>query len=472
MSSIRPRAALGVALVALAACTDNEPLGLEPRQPAAAPAASMAALTTDGFLAPIPINIPSLYGGYAIANDVNDRGIVVGESDQRAFVWTATGGTRELPGLVPGQSSSATGINADGWVVGQARAADGWAHAVKWSPTGVVTDLGTVPDGVDSRATGINRAGQVVGTAYRYGKDVGFIHDGATMTALLAPGQDNCEGRAINDQGVVALACASYFGGAASFRYAAGAYEVLGGLFSGDRTDVRGINGNATFVGSSYGSGRRAVIWPRTGIAQDLGGLGGDTWGVDINDAGQAVGFYMPGGIRRVVLFDPVFGNRDIGTAGNARAEPKAMNNLGDIVGTHDGLDNFFRAVLWKAISRPALDVQPGEIRLARTKTVTVYLLSNTWFDATQVDVATTLLHLNGSTTGIRVATGKGGAPATSVVDINADGRPDRAFTYNMADLKAGGLTTATTSWVLKNMTEPLTRRPFHASDATPPRVL
>jgi probable HAF family extracellular repeat protein len=257
MSSTRPHAALAAALVTLAACADNEPLGPGTRQPASSPAASAAALSAGGFLAPIPVNIPSLYGGYAIANDVNDRGTVVGESDQRAFVWTATGGTRELPGLVPNGTASATAINADGWVAGTARAADGWAHAVKWSPAGVVTDLGTVPDGVDSRATGINRAGQVVGTAYRAGKDVGFLHDGATMTALLAPGQDNCEGRAINDQGVVALACASHFGGAASFRYAAGAYEVLEALAAGERTDVRGINGNATFVGSSYGSVRR-----------------------------------------------------------------------------------------------------------------------------------------------------------------------------------------------------------------------
>jgi hypothetical protein len=58
------------------------------------------------------------------------------------------------------------------------------------------------------------------------------------------------------------------------------------------------------------------------------------------------------------------------------------------------------------------------------------------------------------------------------VVDVDADGRPDRSFTYNVADLKAAGLTTATTSWVLRNLNEPLTRRPFHASDATPPRVL
>ena len=173
-----------------------------------------------------------------------------------------------------------------------------------------------------------------------------------------------------------------------------------------------------------------------------------------------------------MVLFDPVFGNQDVGTAGNARAEPKAMNNLGDIVGTHDGLDNYFRAVLWKAIARPAMDVQPGEIRLARTKTVTVYLLSDARFDAATVDVGTTLLYLNGGTTGVRVATGKGGAPSTGVVDVNADGRPDRSFTYNVADLKAAGLTTATTSWVLKNMSEPLTRRPFHATDATPRRVL
>lgn len=461
---------LPLSVILLAACTDEQPLGVDTRPTQSVPTPRATATAATGFLAPVVVQIPSLRGGYAIANDVNDNGVVVGESDGRAFLWTAAGGTRELPGLVPGQLASATAINADGWAVGYARAADGHAHGVKWSPEGVVTDLGLLPGGYDSRATGINRSGQVVGTATNaYGMDVGFVHQG-TMTALLAPGQRHCEGRAINDQGVVALACASYFGGGRGFRYAAGAYEILEVLAPGHRTEVRGINGNGTFVGSSYGNGRHAVIWPRVGLAQELGGLGGDTWGVDINDAGQAVGFHQPAGRKRVVLFDPVFGNQDIGTAGNARAEPRAINNLGDIVGTQDGLNNFFRAVLWKAVARPGVQVRPEEIHLRRTRYVTVFLLSSAHFDATHPDAAHARLYLNGSETPVPVATRVRG-PRNRITDVNGDGLTDRAFTYDMDDLKAAGLTTGTTSWVLKDMDSPAARRPFHGTDATPPQL-
>ena len=458
-------------VLTLAACTDEQPLGVDPR--ALSPSLDeMSVAAADGFIAPLAVELGTLYGGYSIAYDVNDGGAVVGESDQRAFVWTPGAGIKELPGLVPNQPAGARAVNADGWVAGWARAADGQSHAVKWSPKGVVRDLGTVVAGGYSSATGINRSGQVTGTASdAYGRDVGFLHDGATMAGLLAPGQSNCEGRAINDQGVVALACASHYGGGRGFRYAAGSYEILGVLNGGDRTDVRGINGSGTLVGSSYGYGRAAVIWPRIDLAQSLGGLGGDTWGVDINDAGQAVGFYMPGGRSHVVLFDPKYGNQDVGTAGDARAEPKAMNNLGDIAGWHDGLNNRFLGVVWKSVSRPRLNVKPGEIRLATTKTVTVNLLSDAKFDATRARAASVRLHLDGSETGIPVAL-RDGVPITSVADVNGDGRRDRTFTFRVDDLKAAGLTRATNSWVLRDLSDPATRRPFHASDATPPKVL
>ena len=75
------------------------------------------------------------------------------------------GGARQLSitdlGTLPGGDFSvAEGINARGQVVGESNTASGATHAFLWED-GRMTDLGTLPGG--GEAHGINARGQVVG---------------------------------------------------------------------------------------------------------------------------------------------------------------------------------------------------------------------------------------------------------------------------------------------------------------------
>jgi probable HAF family extracellular repeat protein len=71
-------------------------------------------------------------------------------------------------GVLPGgSSSSATGINAFGTVVGSSGSAQNpaGAFAFLWSRKGGMKNLGTLPGGAWSSASGVNDLGQVVGIA-------------------------------------------------------------------------------------------------------------------------------------------------------------------------------------------------------------------------------------------------------------------------------------------------------------------
>ena len=118
-------------------------------------------------------------GTRSLARDINDRGQVVGSSTTRpeeaapapeyAFLWE-DGEMTELP-VIEGDYSAAVAINRDGVIVGVASTDDGdgitygiGIHAAKWED-GEVTDLGTLGEGESSTASGINRDGMIVGSS-------------------------------------------------------------------------------------------------------------------------------------------------------------------------------------------------------------------------------------------------------------------------------------------------------------------
>ncbi len=154
--------------------------------------------------------LPSFGGSQTVPVDINDRDQVVGQSInadglERAFLWTADNGIRDLGSLVeetektrsltkqdsanigtvatelgepvlsPGgkvfkqavissvlrRQSEAGAVNEQGWVVGTSRAIDGLDHPFLWKPETGMIDLGILPGYVGGAPTGINNRGQV-----------------------------------------------------------------------------------------------------------------------------------------------------------------------------------------------------------------------------------------------------------------------------------------------------------------------
>jgi len=107
------------------------------------------------------------------ANGINNVGQVVGFSESnpdRAFIWSASEGMRDMNALTGGfgQHPVANDLNDLAQVVGRHESAFGFpganmGHAFVWSESnGVILDLGTVPE-ERSEAFAINNLGQAVG---------------------------------------------------------------------------------------------------------------------------------------------------------------------------------------------------------------------------------------------------------------------------------------------------------------------
>jgi probable HAF family extracellular repeat protein len=107
---------------------------------------------------------------------INEGGQVAGNSApapaafNHAFLWSRA--HRINLGTLGGESSSASGINDHGAVVGQATTTDGSGRGFVWRH-GVMTDLGVLAAGGEngSRANDINNHGWIVGASEAAGGD-------------------------------------------------------------------------------------------------------------------------------------------------------------------------------------------------------------------------------------------------------------------------------------------------------------
>src|SRR5580658_10597006 len=115
---------------------------------------------------------------------INDSGTVVGCSDtetsegypctgtvagQHAFMWTKSGGMKDLGTLSGATISGAIGINSAGVVVGYSNVKGQPATnfvAVQWSSAGAISNLGTLSGGSSSSAFEINSAGEIAGDSF------------------------------------------------------------------------------------------------------------------------------------------------------------------------------------------------------------------------------------------------------------------------------------------------------------------
>ncbi|GAB4052618.1 hypothetical protein GCM10028775_34700 [Catellatospora paridis] len=82
---------------------------------------------------------PAAAGEHSFLVEINDAGTAVGESGNRAAIWTVEAGMRRLPDF--GLHSKAVGINASGWIIGEADVEPYEPHVVAWDPQGRIWDL-------------------------------------------------------------------------------------------------------------------------------------------------------------------------------------------------------------------------------------------------------------------------------------------------------------------------------------------
>jgi probable HAF family extracellular repeat protein len=264
------------------------------------------------------VNLPSLGGNFAIANDINNNGEVVGVSTMPAGLgtfatrWDASQTATNLGALGSSEISEANAINNNGEIVGYSEDASGLRSATLWDGRGGMVDVHSAIGSVNGPSIPwhINDNGVIVGQANInpgiFSK--GFVWD-QTNPAQVA-GTDLYPGGAnfgINDEGVL-VGSGFFFGDPDDALMAVpdgrGGYDYplinpLGFYFS----QARAINNNGMIIGhSSYQSttdGWNAVIF--TGDdrdpAQVLGTLPmlNTSEGLDVNDNGMVVGYAWDG---------------------------------------------------------------------------------------------------------------------------------------------------------------------------------
>jgi probable HAF family extracellular repeat protein len=259
-------------------------------------------------------------GSHSIAYSINDRGQVVGRfatgkriggggsgsyAVYHSFLWQ-DGKTKDLALF------EAVGINGRGQIVGDrlekpAMGPDSRKRATLWD-SGSLTDLVLLPNTNSSSASGLNDRGQIIGNARDAGtqNSRAFLWEKGRMMLLGSlPGGESSgsDARDINERGQV-VGCSWRTGPKANHavlweRSTMTDLGTLGGIYS----CANAINEAGQVVGVSYAAeGHPGSDWPgraffwQKGKISDLNDLipRGSGWvlqqALDINDRGQIVG--------------------------------------------------------------------------------------------------------------------------------------------------------------------------------------
>ncbi|MFG1609762.1 hypothetical protein [Actinoplanes sp. NPDC049265] len=254
-----------------------------------------AALWRQGRL----VDIGTLGGTSATATAVNARGDVIGQSsvaghddDSLHAFWWHDGVRTRLPGN--GYRTFANDINDRGDVVGSLVRHDGADHgAALWRRGRLVTLVPTFGDPDTAVATRVNNRGQVLGSVHVPGSGWHvFVKTGRTYADLgLGVAVDlNDRGEAVFvDFSIDPSRAARWFRGVTTRLPAPG----NGGTSAAD-IDNRGL-----IVGNAAG----AVVWTRSGDVIDLGALVGRA--TMINEYGRVAGYVnTPDGNLHAVVTD------------------------------------------------------------------------------------------------------------------------------------------------------------------------
>lgn len=240
-------------------------------------------------------DIGTLGGYYSWIRALNNHGVVVGDSETAGprsrvygFRWTAANGMRALPGDSP---ASANDINDRGEIVGTMRAPGISARAVRWNPDGTITLLGPLPLSL-SEASAINQRGYATGFAeLPNGELSAALWDPAgNQSALGSLGTGRAFGKFINERKQVVGDVDGAAGTSRGFFWSRDSGMVpidAGGIIS-----MTGLNNRGEAIGTAVVAGRiRAFYWSlgRGLVYLPLGASAGSHVH-DINEHGEMVG--------------------------------------------------------------------------------------------------------------------------------------------------------------------------------------
>ena len=193
--------------------------------------------------------------GYGYGYDINDSETIAGwvTAAPNGIVWRPSFRRPRYIGTLPGGATSqALGINNHSHITGTASLPSGALDAFIWTKTGGMRDIDTVQEGVGTIGFAINDRDEVVG--FTNGIELPFYWSDATgMRLLRSLGGQSTEVYAINNSGAIAGSSqtpASLFHATLWSSYRATPQD-LGTLPGGSRSVAKGINFSGQVVGWS-----------------------------------------------------------------------------------------------------------------------------------------------------------------------------------------------------------------------------
>ncbi len=272
-----------------------------------------------GFLAPSAINAEgTIVGSFCCSYSPGFDGA---QANFHAFLLRQKGPGNEVFKVAEpdvSQESFATGINADGNVVGgfcprpSSCAVDNAMHGYLFLVSFNSVSRIDVPGAIATLAGGINKAGEIVGMACKtvtcnlaYASDAqGFLldHIGGNFSTINFPGVLGTAATAINDSGEIVgnyLACKTDGSRGAPCTFAQGhGFQLVSGVYTtldppgSLATTVGGVNNSGVIVGTYLdGSNKTHGFLFSNGVFSNIDFPGASATEVNgINDQGQIVG--------------------------------------------------------------------------------------------------------------------------------------------------------------------------------------
>jgi len=357
---------LGLMALAISACNDS-----------AGPTTSLRA---DLVTSPLPsyqmIDLETLGGFYSGVSGINNRGQVAGTSTTadgfaHGYVWEQ-GAMQDL-GTLGGTLTYVAGINDAGQLTGESFAPDGNSHGFLWEG-GVMTDLGTL-GGWSSTPTAINASGQVTGQSVTpEGLIHTFLWENGTMLDIGTLGGTRAFPADINEAGQIVGTSETSTGVYHAFRWQQGEMLDIGASLGDLVTLAVAVNENGQVILSTPTAEtdvQRSFLWDDRGVREILPVPGyARVDAVALNDQGQVVGI-----ARNTGLPDLGFLWQDgVTTLLGPRVMPRAISNLGEIVGSHQQTGDQ-RAFIWR--NGVLSDIHPADP--AYTNSVALAINANGW---------------------------------------------------------------------------------------------